>query len=494
MARTVYDQTMRDHLASIRKIAQTDPWFAVGDAIGSALSGAYANNYNNRGINKAVNKALEEYGAGPNVEGQQAALQQVQQDMAQQPAGVSVGMSDADALNSVRQNYGLGALQPSGPAISAGNVPQQDPQMMDALLGAARAAQPETREQAITRLAQMPGATLLAQDNAARRLDNFNKAEAMARAQQQMIKDGRTPYQIEQAMAMLEPHFNRMQDDSYRLGVERIAAELGATDENGRRLVSDNEYKQRVVDLATKYGDIGKAAANVYGRDIVSGREQWNAQQQEARENRQFGRQVALDNRRFAQQNARDNANYARQLARDKQRYDAQRENIITRGQYGYGRGAGNTQGGISKEDITWAEKTIQDLEGKLDTLRLDNPQANLSQSDIEAYNLAMDIRSMANQQRRRRYGLLDNRTQGNNSNESSGFEFDPNNYNHQARALLGMIRANKGVLDDKLAEDFREIIGLDRNNTNPDEMTNRVINDMRAYRNNTSGKNGLFR
>ncbi|MBR1494249.1 MAG: hypothetical protein IJ601_04290 [Acidaminococcaceae bacterium] len=363
MARTVYDQTMRDHLASIRKIAQTDPWFAVGDAIGSALSGAYANNYNNRGINKAVNKALEEYGAGPNVEGQQAALQQVQQDMAQQPAGVSVGMSDADALNSVRQNYGLGALQPSGPAISAGNVPQQDPQMMAALLGTARAAQPETREQAITRLAQMPGAAIVAQDNAARRLDNFNKAEAMARAQQQMIKDGRTPYQIEQAMAMLEPHFNRMQDDSYRLGVERIAAELGATDENGKRLLSDNEYKQRVVDLATKYGDIGKAAANVYGRDIVSGREQWNAQQQEARENRQFGRQVALNDRRFAQQNARDERRFAQQREENEQNYQRRLATAKARGGSGYGNSiTGNTKSPLASEEFKYIASAIKEI------------------------------------------------------------------------------------------------------------------------------------
>ena len=216
--RTVYNSPYNTGFDanSFRRVAAQDPQFALGEIIGSALAGAYANNYNNRGINKAVNKALEEYGMVPNVEGQQAALEQVQQDMAQQPAGVGVGMSDADALNSVRQNYGLGALQTSGPAISAGNVPQPDPQMMAALLGTEKVAQPETREQAIDRLAQMPGASIVAQDNAARRLDNFNKSEAMMRAQQQMIKDGRTPYQIEQAMAMLEPHFDRMQDDSYR--------------------------------------------------------------------------------------------------------------------------------------------------------------------------------------------------------------------------------------------------------------------------------------
>lgn len=371
---TVYDRSRFNNVQQLRQIAMKDPWFAAGDVIGSALADAYANNYNNRGISKAVDKALAEYQT-PSAADEQAALQQVQQQMLQpgtgsvsvgmsdidalnsvrqnygldpmpnagasipaggmptgnqlaqslkaasdqkheeriqqnnnpsayneearfnalqQPAGVSVGMSDADALNSVRQNYGLGALQPSGTDISVGdNIPQQDPQMMDALLGTARAAQPETREQAIERLAQMPGAAIVAQDNAARRLDNFNKAEAMLRAEQNMIKDGRTPYQIEQAMRILEPHFDRMQDESYRANAERIMAELGAVDETGRQVLSDADYKQKIIDLAIQYGDIGKAAANLYGRDIVSGQDRFRAQQQLERENRAAERRAA---------------------------------------------------------------------------------------------------------------------------------------------------------------------------------------------------------
>lgn len=268
--RTVYNSPYNTGFDanSFRRVAAQDPQFALGEIIGSALAGAYANNYNNRGINKAVDKALAEYGTdqqGNNV------------------AGAS--MSDMDALNSVRQNMGLDNPQEQ-PVISVGTVPKQSPKELAELMAAPQ-AQPETPEQSIEKLAQMPGAGIIAQENAGRKLGEFNKKDAMLRAEQQMIKDGRTPYQIEQAMRMLEPHFDRMQDDYYRTESDRIMAELGKGE------LSDADYKQRIVELA-RLGDYGRDAANIYGKDIVTGRERWNAEQQAAREDNRFKQQAAL--------------------------------------------------------------------------------------------------------------------------------------------------------------------------------------------------------
>lgn len=268
--RTVYNSPYNTGFDanSFRRVAAQDPQFALGEIIGSALAGAYANNYNNRGINKAVDKALAEYGTdqqGNNV------------------AGAS--MSDMDALNSVRQNMGLDNPQEQ-PAISVGTVPKQSPKELAELMAAPQ-AQPETPEQSIEKLAQMPGAGIIAQENAGRKLGEFNKKDAMLRAEQQMIKDGRTPYQIEQAMRMLEPHFDRMQDDYYRTESDRIMAELGKGE------LSDADYKKNIVELA-RLGDYGQNAANIYGKDIVTGRERWNAEQQAAREDKRFKQQAAL--------------------------------------------------------------------------------------------------------------------------------------------------------------------------------------------------------
>lgn len=268
--RTVYNSPYNTGFDanSFRRVAAQDPQFALGEIIGNALAGAYANNYNNRGINKAVDKALAEYGTdqqGNNV------------------AGAS--MSDMDALNSVRQNMGLDNPQEQ-PAISVGTVPKQSPKELAELMAAPQ-AQPETPEQSIEMLAQMPGAGIIAQENAGRKLGEFNKKDAMLRAEQQMIKDGRTPYQIEQAMRMLEPHFDRMQDDYYRTESDRIMAELGKGE------LSDADYKKNIVELA-RLGDYGQNAANIYGKDIVTGRERWNAEQQAAREDKRFKQQVAL--------------------------------------------------------------------------------------------------------------------------------------------------------------------------------------------------------
>ena len=306
---------------AFRQAAMKEPKFALGEILGRALAGAYANNYNNRGISKAVDKALAEYGAGGDVAADQAALQQVQQQMLQPlPGSVNAGMSDADALASVRQNYGLEPVPIAGDSITAGSVPVGD-QMAQALKTASDQKHEERAQfnsnpsayneamridalrqqvpnatapaETIAQLAQMPGAAIMAQDYAGRHIGDFNKKEAMLRAEQQMLKDRRTPYQIEQALRILEPHFDRMQDDAYRVGAEKVMAELGATDEAGKRVLSDAEYKQKIIDLATRYGDIGKAAANVYGRDIVSGQDQFRAQQQLERENRAAQRRAA---------------------------------------------------------------------------------------------------------------------------------------------------------------------------------------------------------
>ena len=455
---TVYDIPNLDTNA-FRQAAMKDPQFAWGELLGNALSGMYAQNYNNRGINKAVDKALETYGINP-ATNDQAALQQVQQNMLQQGNG-SIGVGDMDALNNVRQNMGLGAIPP---AVSVGDAQPQDPQQITA------------------QLAQMPGAGIMAQENAARSMGNFDMNTALANARRQMIKDGRTPYQIEMAMEQLQPHFQKMQDDSYRAQAERIMAELGQGN------VSDADYKQRIVELA-RLGDYGKAAANVYGKDIITGQQRWNAQQQEAKENRMLNRQLAQEDRRFNRQLAIADRNNSVRMAIAQAR--------------GIGKNKTAGTGGVSKEDATWADKQIKDLEEKLATLRMEDPKANLSQTDIQIYNQAAAIRDLANQQRANRYNLggdTQQQSAGTGKYESAGREFNRNDYNDQARALLGMIRANKGVLDDNLAAKFREIIGLDPNNTNPDEMTNQVIYDLRAYRKDAGkdtsghgGKSGLF-
>ena len=328
---TVYDIPNLDTNA-FRQAAMKDPQFAWGELLGNALSGMYAQNYNNRGINKAVDKALETYGINP-ATNDQAALQQVQQNMLQQGNG-SIGVGDMDALNNVRQNMGLGAIPP---AVSVGDAQPQDPQQITA------------------QLAQMPGAGIMAQENAARSMGNFDMNTALANARRQMIKDGRTPYQIEMAMEQLQPHFQKMQDDSYRAQAERIMAELGQGN------VSDADYKQRIVELA-RLGDYGKAAANVYGKDIITGQQRWNAQQQEAKENRMLNRQMAQEDRRFNRQLAIADRNNSVRMAIAQAR--------------GIGKNKTAGTGGVSKEDATWADKQIKDLEEKLATLRMEDPKA----------------------------------------------------------------------------------------------------------------------
>ncbi len=398
---------------AFRKVAMKDPKFALGEIIGSALAGAYANNYNNRGINKAVDKALAEYQT-PGTGEQQAALQQVQQN------GIGAGLTpDMDALNNVRQNMGLGAVQP---AVSVGDVPPQDPQQMAAML------------------AQMPGAAIVAKENEARNLGNFDANTALMKARQQMMRDGRTPYQIEMALEQLQPHFQKMQDDNYRLQAERIMAELGATDENGKRLLSDNEYKQRIVDLATQYGDIGKAAANVYGRDIVSGQDKWKASQKQA-----------------AQQQLMANRAYIAGL----------------RGNRATGKNA--NVGGVSKDDLKRAHDIQTSLQKKLDDMEMAGKTPALSAYDQQMWNLADAIIQRSNADFAERNGFILH-----NNNESPGREVNREEWLKKGEELL--VKNNGGRFDENSAKALRKLYGVDPDNNDPEEPVNKLMREKYGY------------
>ncbi|WP_143006009.1 hypothetical protein [Succiniclasticum ruminis] len=416
-------------------MAAQDPQFALGEIIGSALAGAYANNYNNRGINKAVDKALAEYGTdqqGNNV------------------AGAS--MSDMDALNSVRQNMGLDNPQEQ-PVISVGTVPKQSPKELAELMAAPQ-AQPETPEQSIERLAQMPGAGIIAQENAGRRLGEFNKKDAMLRAEQQMIKDGRTPYQVEQAMRMLEPHFDRMQDDYYRTQSDRIMAELGQGE------LSDADYKQRIVELA-RLGDYGRDAANIYGKDIVTGRERWNAEQQAAREDNRFKQQAAL-----REVDAANRLAIARERAR---LYSNSRSNGNTRAGL-LGGGTRQTNGASAKTRSPLDSAEFKYIDTQINKIA-DIPEEERTPEQkrfFDQYKTVRDqivARSFGNQFD---YHTPDERG-NNNANPQVGF--NPNNYDQAVPYFRGFAKRGNFRKEDIAKYIRQKYYGL-----KPDDTSNEFV------------------
>lgn len=425
---TVYDIPNLDTNA-FRQAAMKDPQFAWGELLGNALSGMYAQNYNNRGINKAVDKALETYGINP-VTNDQAALQQVQQNMLQQGNG-SIGVGDMDALNNVRQNMGLGVIQP---AVSVGDAQPQDPQQITA------------------QLAQMPGAGIMAQENDARSIGNFDMNTALANARRQMIKDGRTPYQIEMAMEQLQPHFQKMQDDNYRLQAERIMAELGATDENGKRLLSDNEYKQRIVDLATQYGDIGKAAANVYGKDIITGQQRWNAQQQEAKENRHMKNMVALKDMDAARQIA---------VARERAKlYGNAGGN--PRGLFGNRANGANAKSLLDSAEFKYMANNLKEI-GEI-------PEEDRTAEQKQFYRTYKPIHdSIINQSLGSSFGVYG--VGQNQPSRTGAGNFNPNDYNQAVPFFKGFAKKYSNWRKEDLAGYIRQQYGL-----KPDDTSNEFV------------------
>ena len=308
------------------------------------------------------------------------------------------------------------------------------------------------------------GATQIAERGAAVASGQpFNAQQRMnAAVQYLMNKKGYSP---EDAAYILNPYmeqWQQRQDTENRQLADNLMQQLGGGS------LSDADYKQKLIQLAN-LGDYGRNAANIYGRDLVSGQDKWRAQQQQAAANQRFAQQQALTAQRAA----------------------AQQNNIALRGQLN-GRQRANTaaNSGYSNADASWAAKRFDELENKLRTQQENGEQIGLTAAEQEDYNTASRINELVRQDRNRRIGAGQPTAAGNRPYESTGREFDPNNYNDQAAALYNLIRLNNGVLDDKVAGDFRELIGLDRGNVNPDEMTNKVIEHMRAYRQTAPAQN----
>ncbi len=117
---------------------------------------------------------------------------------------------------------------------------------------------------------------------------HFNAQPRMnAAVQYLMNKKGYSP---EDATALLSPYmagWQQREDMENRQLADNIMNRLSSGD------LSDAKYKQAIVQLAN-LGDYGRNAANVYGRDLVSGQDKWRAQQQAELEKQRFAQRQAL--------------------------------------------------------------------------------------------------------------------------------------------------------------------------------------------------------
>ena len=276
-------------------------------------------------------------------------------------------------------------------------------------------------------------------------------------------------YDFDEAQQLMSPRIQmyRMQEAvDNRNKADALAAQLDQLP------IDSNEYRAGALQLYRLDPQIG----GLYLKDGIGRREMYMQDRNRAnkREDMQYNADFQLRNSLQRMQAAEA---YKQQLAQNKISqlvqlgYDPRQATLMVLGVGGRGNSAnGANNGGVTKDDYTWAEKTIASLDEKLDSMRADNPNAQLSPQDIQMYNDASMIMKWANQQRVARYGLGGQQQQG----QQKKINF--NDYNSLKPVLQYLVQKNGGKFDANIARLVRQRAGLDPNNNNPNEFLNEVF------------------
>ena len=275
-------------------------------------------------------------------------------------------------------------------------------------------------------------------------------------------------YDYDEAASLMAPKIQmyRMQEaNENRQKADALAAQLDQLP------IDSNEYRAGALQLYRLDPQIG----GLYMKDGIGRREMYmqDRNRQNKREDMQYNADFQLRNQLQRMQAAEA---YKQQLAQNRisqlvsAGYSPQQATAMVLGVGGRGNNANNANnnGGVSKDDYKWAEDTINTLNERLDGLRAENPNAQLSPAEIQLYNSAAQIRNLANQQRLARYGL--------GQQQGQRQKVNVNDYNQLKPMLQALVQKNGGKFDKNIAMLVRKYAGLDPNNNNPNEFLNEVF------------------
>ena len=275
-------------------------------------------------------------------------------------------------------------------------------------------------------------------------------------------------YDYDEAQQLMSPRIQmyKMQEaNENRQKADALAAQLDQLP------IDSNEYRAGALQLYRLDPQIG----GLYLKDGIGRREQYvyGRNRQDKREDMQYNADFQLRNQL---QRLQATEAYKQQLAQNKISqlvqlgYDPRQATLMVLGMGGRGNSAnGANNGGVTKDDYTWAEKTIAGLDEELDNMRAENPNAQLSPEKIQMYNNASMILNLANQQRLARYGI-------GQQQQGQQKKINFNDYNSLKPVLQYLVQKNGGKFDANIARLIRQRAGLDPNNNNPNEFLNEVF------------------
>lgn len=257
--------------------AWNDPWFALGEL----LAKGYNKNYDERGIRESEKYVLEKLSPAPNTDDMMTALDAVENRYKTEGFNM-LGTNDPAQIQAKAENLGQDTPQ-NRAAYGAGilnntanfqddsafsKFARADIANRSAQIGALKAVgqTPMSQGEAL-QIAFDKNAT--AQKAVQKSPEVFDANKYLDQMQIDLRKQGRPQHQIDAALKTAEGKARTMQQDSYEQKVKALSAEIKMLNP------ASPEYQQKIVEIA-KYSP---AAANLYGNNVITGKDIWNSDQ-----------------------------------------------------------------------------------------------------------------------------------------------------------------------------------------------------------------------
>lgn len=284
------DPYERIPINQLARINQNDPWFGLG----YLLAQGYNRQYDQRGVEKSVQELQNSLGPtqAERDNAQSAVLSQL--PTMEEDYNQLMGYLDNALKSGAGYNANPAAQTfPEAPAdglYSAGNAANFAGQpAYNFGVGDARAYETDNRA----------AISALADAQAADRLRNFDINQWQANETAKLISQGRTPEQIDAAMAAMLPQAQALEQRNKDLDTQDALAMLGNLDLSAG-------YDPRAYQLIGRLSKSNKELATMLARDVISPRDEYEVNSQIAGQDNSLNNEIKLAK-------ARD------QIARDRQ-------------------------------------------------------------------------------------------------------------------------------------------------------------------------------
>lgn len=347
------DPYERVNINQLAKINQQDPWFGLGYALAQGWNRAY----NQRGVDKSVAEIEKSLGpteqerenakntvlnAQPTIEEDYNQLNQYLDDTLRNGNGYIANPTTANTFNN--------AEVPAGSLYSAAQNQSNGVQNQPSYnfgVGDARAYE-TSNAQAINSLANA---------QAADRLRNFDINQWQSQQRANLVKQGRSPEQIEAAMAVMMPQAQALDERNKDLDTQDALAKLGNLD-------LSSGYDPQAYQLIGRLSSSNPELATMLARDIISPRDEYEVNAQIAAQNNSLGNSIKLEQAR--DQIGRDRQVWENNYTVDQLRKMGWNDRDIATYMAGSGRSNSGSKTGtrslIGSKEFEFANETINNL------------------------------------------------------------------------------------------------------------------------------------